>query len=194
MKAPAPKYNKILPPVGNHLARLIEILYIGTEKSEQYGNESYKVRVKWELPNEKAVFKEGDQPKPFVVGKKMTLSMNSKSTLRPFVEGMLGVSLKDEEAFAFDVDDLLGKDCMVYVTIDEKGENTYVNVNNATPVPKGMVCPPPFNPLNILSYEKWNEDFFQKLPEFLRKEISATPEYRKMKGEPNVDVNDVPFD
>ncbi len=196
MKAPKPQFNRILPPPGNHLARLIEIIYIGTQKSEQYGNESFKIRMKWELPNEKAVFKEGDTEKPFVVSKKMTLSMGGKSTLRPFAEGMLGTTLKDEEAYAFDIDELIGCACMLYVTIDEKGDATYVNINNATPVPKGMVCPPPFNDIKILSYEKWNEDYFQKLPEFIRDEMTKTPEYAVMRGgktKEQINADESPF-
>lgn len=194
MKAQKPEYTRQLPPVGNHVARVINIIYLGTQHSDKYGD-IFKMRITWELPNEKAVFKEGEPEKPFVVSKETSLSMGQKSTLRPIVEGILGVALTDDEAYNFDLDQLVGMSCMLYITHEEGETAKYSKVNTATPLPKGLVCPPPFNELKILSFEKWNEEFFQKLPQFIREKITSSKEYKKMKGDTVEEVNpeDVPF-
>lgn len=195
MKAPKPNYTRQLPPVGNHVARLINIVYLGTQHSPQYGD-TFKLRLTWELPNEKAVFKENEGEKPFVVSKETSLSMGTKSALRPIVEGMLGCALQDEEAYNFDIDELLGKDCMLYVTIEENDKGKFAKINTATPLPKGMVCPPPVNNIKVLSFEKWDDDFFNKLPEFIRTKITQSKEYKQMKGEKieEISVDDIPFE
>lgn len=196
MKAPKPTYTRILPPPGNHVARVVSIVYLGTQHSEQFGD-TYRVRTTWELPLEKAVFKEGEGEKPFLVSKETSLSMGKKSTLRPFVEGMLGCALQDEEAYNFDLDEILGKECMLYISIDEAESGKYVKVNSATPVPKGMTCPPAVNPVEVLSFDKWNQSLFEKLPDFLKEKVSKSKEYKAMKGiapmEASIHPDDIPF-
>ena len=194
MKVPKPEFTRQLPPIGNHVARVINVIYLGTQHSDKYGD-AYKMRLTWELPNEKMVLKEGETEKPFVVSKETSLSMGQKSTLRPIVEGILGVALTDDEAYNFDLDQLVGMSCMLYITHEEGETVTYAKVNTATPLPKGLVCPPPFNELKILSFEKWDEEFFQKLPQFIREKITSSKEYKKMNGEivEDVSADDVPF-
>lgn len=189
MRAPKPSYTRLLPPVGNHVARLINIIYLGTQHSDQYGD-TYRMRLTWELPNELAEFKEGDGEKPFVVSKETSLSMGRKSTLRPLVEGMLGCALEDDEAYNFDIDLLLGKECMIYVTIEENEVGKFAKVNSVTPLPKGMTCPPAFNEAKILSFEKWNQEYFDKLPDFIKNKVMLSKEYKEMKGEISVENDD----
>jgi len=135
MKAPKPNYTRQLPPIGNHVARLINIVYLGTQHSPQYGD-TFKLRLTWELPNEKAVFKENEGEKPFVVSKETSLSMGTKSALRP--------------------------------------------IDN----------------IKVLSFEKWDDEFFNKLPEFIRTKITQSKEYKEMKEEKveEISLDDVPFD
>ncbi len=184
MIAPKSTVNRVLPPVGTHIGRVIEIIYLGTQKVTWKGQdkELFKVRIKWELPLKKHVFKEGDKEKPFVVNSEYTLSMGSKANLRPIVEGIIGVSLKDEEANAYDLDDLLGQSCLVSITHKEGESGKYVIVNTTSPLMEGQTCPPPFNAIRILSFDKWNEEFFTSLPDFIKDKITSSKEYKKMKG------------
>ena len=209
MIPPKTQGNKKLPPAGTHVARVIEIIYMGTNESPYTNADGSKkslneIRVKWELPNETVVFKEGDEPKPFVVTKKLTLSMFKKSSLRPIVEGIIGVSLKDEEADSFDVDNIIGKACLLSISIEEGENGKFVSINGASPLIRGMIAPPQFNPSKILSFDKWDEDLFQAQPEFIRKKIETSREYRKMKNPPvvtppvgypteTINPDDIPF-
>lgn len=197
---------KVLAPTGTFVARVIEILYLGTTTSpykDDAGNAKQisEVRLKWELPTKLHVFKEGEGAKPFVVSKKMTFSMFKKATLRPFVEAALGVSLKDEEADKFDIDEVMGKTCLLSVDKDENDFGTFNVVKSAIPLPEGTIVPLQVNASRIISFEKWNEEAFQNLPDFLRKRIEASKEYQEMKfgkksADPRVDAVDsseIPF-
>lgn len=184
---------RVLAPEGQHVARIVSIVYLGTVKSS-FGD-TFKMRMTWELPNETHKFKDGEQERPFVVSKETSLSMGKKSTLRPIVEGMIGTSLTDEEAYDFDLDDLLGKECQVHIVHEETENGKYANVKSVSPLLKGVNCPPAFNKPSILSYERWSQDAFDALPGFLKDKMMATPEYKKLKGGKVEEANDesIPF-
>lgn len=202
MKAPKPTTNRILPPAGSHVARVVQIIYLGTQKLTWQGQEkeAFRVRITWELPNEKASFKEGEPEKPFVVSKELSLSMGRKSSLRPFVEGILGCSLEDDEAYAFDLDEILGKECQVNLTHKDGEDGKYYIINSASSLLKGVSCPPAFNKVRVLSFDKWDQEFFDSLPDFLKEKITASKEYVKMKGgapanypTDQINPSDIPF-
>jgi len=144
-KRPEKTYEPV--PTGNHVARLYQIIHIGTNEFEYMGEtkKSDKVRLTFELCNEKKVFKEGDEPKPYSISREFGLTMGKKSNLRPFVEGYIGTALDDEEAYAFDLEDLLGKPCMLTVIHATKGDNTYANIVSASPLPRGLEAPDQVN-------------------------------------------------
>lgn len=200
MKAPQPTYTRKLPPAGTHMARLIGLISIGTVKSSFQGEEKegYKIRLTWELPNEQTVFKEGEPEKPFVVSKELGFSMHKKSSLRPIVEGMIGTALSDEEAYAFDIDDLIGMPCVLSIVIDESDKGKYVAIKSASPLMKGTTCPDQINKTQVLSFEKWDEKYFESLPSFIKDKIMTSKEYKVMKGikveeTKEVDEDEIPF-
>jgi hypothetical protein len=77
MKAKQPERTYELVPAGNHVARLYGILHIGTNSFEYMGE------TKFELSNEREVFKEGEEAKPFSISREFGLTMGQKSNLRP---------------------------------------------------------------------------------------------------------------
>lgn len=177
MKAPMKKVESV--EEGNYIARVCKIVYMGTVEGEYKGekNADYKVNITWELPTEMKVWKEGEPEMPTIISKKYTLSMGKKSNLRPIVEGIRG-GMKDEEAYDYDLDDLLGKTCLLSVTygVSETGKEKQ-NVSTSK-VMKGMTIPDAVNEPVILSYSNWNTDVFNALPEFIRNEMKSTPEYK----------------
>lgn len=203
MRAPTPE--RILAPAGTFPARVYSIIYMGTVKGEYKGTptSSYRVRLSWELPTKTRKFKEDEPAKPFSVSKELTLSMGSKSNLRPIVEGMLGVSFTDDDAKSFDIDELLGKDCLINLTHKESPNGKYVAINSTSQLPEGMTCPAAVNPAKILSYEKFDKDYFLTLPKFIKEKMEKTPEFIKMNGGQvetiddylgeTIDPNSIPF-
>lgn len=190
MKAPQTKIQSV--EEGNYVARVCKIIYMGTVEGEYKGekNSAYKVSITWELPTEMKVWKEGEEPKPVFVSKIYTLSMAKKASLRPVVEGIVG-GMTDAEAYEYDLDDLIGKVCLLNITygVSETGKEKQ-NIGTSKLI-KGMTEPDPITAPVILSYTNWNEDVFLALPEFMRKEMEKTVEYRLLKGLEEIDLPSV---
>lgn len=183
---------KVLAPEGTFVGRVISIIEIGTEKTN-FGDKN-QVLITWELPTELHKFNEEEGEKPFVVSSKYTLSLHKKSKLLPIVEGVLGVGLTEDETKSFDLDEILGKECLVNVEHSEDGQ--WSNIKSTTKLLRGVTCPPAVNPLKSLSYEKWDEKVYESLYPSLKERLAKTPEYKKMRNggvDDVIDEDDVPF-
>jgi len=166
-------------PAGTHVARCYQIIHIGTVPDTFQGEDRLvdKVRLVFELPLETADFGKGEQP--FSIGRDFTLSMHEKSGLRAFVQGWLGKAFTDAEASKFDIATLLGKEGMVNVMHRTANTGrTYADIKGASPLVKGMTCPPLVNSAFLLDYD--SEDFdlrFKMLPEWLQNKVSTSAEF-----------------
>jgi len=181
LKAPRSQSSYTLAPKGAHVARLYQLINIGTNEEEYMGEikDLNKVRLTFELPLETKVFKEGSEPKPVVISQDYTLSMGKKANLRRIVEGMIGTSLNDEEAYGFDVESLMGTACLL--TIIHKTSKTgkeRAEIASVSPLMKGQVAPPQVNPTKVLTYSNWDQEFFESLPEFLQEKMMTSQEYQ----------------
>lgn len=192
--APRPERTKI-PPIaaGTHAAIMYKILKIGTVPEEYQGvaKNLQKVYLTFELPNETYVFKEEDGPMPRVISKEFTLSMGEKANLRKFVEGIIGVNLTDDEAYSFDIETLIGKPFLLSVVHKKstKGD-IYANITNSAPLMKGMAVPPQTNETDIMGYDNWDQEKFDKLPDFLKEKMMTSMEYKLMMERKNGKVQD----
>lgn len=171
-------YTNKIAPVGMHLARIYQIIDLGTtEQTGQFGGKKRKVQILFELPLETAVFDQEKGEQPFYARNMYTLSMHEKSTLRKDVHSMLGKQLTDDEAKSFNIFNLLGKECMVNIIHKQSGDKTYANIQTITPVPKGMVCPPAVNPSLVFSTQQPDMEVFRKLPDFVQDKIKLSDEF-----------------
>ncbi len=177
-----------LIPAGTYVARCYSMIEIGTIKDEYQGKPrtSYKVRLAWELPTEKRVFREERGEEPMMISKTYTLSMHEKANLRKDLESWRGKAFSEAEAAAFDITALLGKPCMLNIIHHTGKESGKVRerIAGITTLLKGYEMPPAINPIVRLEYDNWSEEIFNSLPDFLQDEIKSTPEYQLMK-EPN---------
>lgn len=166
-------------PAGTHVARCYQIIHIGTIPDTYQGEPRIvdKVRLVFELPLETADFGKGEQP--FSIGRDFTLSMHEKSALRGFVQNWLGESLSDSDAAKFNVGTMIGKECMLNVMHRTANTGrTYADIKGASPLVKGMTCPPLVNSAFLLDYD--SEDFdlrFKMLPEWLQNKVSSSKEF-----------------
>jgi hypothetical protein len=166
-------------PAGTHVARCYQIIHIGTIVDTYQGEEKLvnKVRLVFELPLETADFGKGEQP--FSIGRDFTLSMHEKSGLRAFVQSWLGKAMSDSDASKFDIGTLLGKEAMVSVMhrTANTGRN-YADLKGASPLAKGMSCPPQVNAAFLLDYDSQDFDLrFKMLPEWLQNKVSSSAEF-----------------
>lgn len=193
---PKPQSNKILTPAGTHLARCIGLVQIGLVKNDfQEGELTEKLWLTLELPEETHVFKEGDEAKPFTISKEYTASMGMKSNLRPIVEGIIGTHLSDEEAYAFDYEELVGRPCLLTVEQGETKSGTMSSwIKSTNALMKGMNVPNAVNPLTLLTYDNWDQATFDKLPAFLKDKMKESKQYKdKFVRSDGVDNSEIPF-
>lgn len=177
---PKPKVSEQIE-AGTYIARCYSMIHIGTVEFEYQGQKksSNKVRITFELPTETKVFKEGEPARPYSISAEYALSLHKKSNLRPVLEGWRGKAFTDEEAENFEISKLVGVPAFLNIIHNEKG---YAEISSISRLPKGMECPPQVNTSQILDYENFNEELFNSLPDFLKKKIESSVEYKKMKG------------
>ena len=181
MALTAPKGKASDPaPKGNHVARLYQIIHIGTNDFEYMGEtkSSDKIRLTFELSNERKAFKDGDEPRPWSVSREFGFSMHAKSKLRPFVEGMVGTALFDKEADNFDFESLLGQECLLNVVHDEKNGSVYANIAGGSPLPKGMDAPAPVNETRMIDVNTATAEEVEALPEFIKSKMFSSVEWQ----------------
>jgi hypothetical protein len=188
---PQEKRDYTPAPAGTHVARLVRILHVGTIITEFEGNKKKtdKVLLSFELPNEKHVFDEAKGEQPFLLYREDTFSYNEKANLRKIVEGIIGRKMTDEEeAGAFEISSLIGMACLVNVIHKDSNGKTFANIATTMPLMKGVEAPAATNKPIVFDYEHFNEEYFQKLPEYLRKKMESSDEYRTMKGLPIIEL------
>lgn len=170
------------PPAGTHSARCYSVIDLGTQES-QFGAR-HKVRLTWELPEEKAVFKEEDGEQPFVISKEYTLSLFEKANLRQDLESWRGKEFTEDERKGFDIFTLLGVPCLLTVVHKTVGDKTYANVTSASKLPKSMTCPKQINPSVQFEIDEGRSATFKELPEWLQKKIEASEEWNGGQNHP----------
>ena len=173
-------------PGGTFAARCYSMVHIGTVEDNIPGKgikKVNKIRISWELPTEKKVFKEEFGEQPIVVHKEFNLSMNEKSNLRKFLESWRGKQFTEEEAKAFDVTKLLGIACLLTIVHKKKADGTgdYADITSVVALPKQMPVDPQINPTFEFNYsEPFDKVKFESLPEWLRKKMMMSDEYKQI--------------
>jgi hypothetical protein len=190
-------FTRELVPAGNYIARCYKMIEIGTVSEIVMGQTKtlHKVRVGWELPTETKVFDQTRGEQPLVIDQEYTLSMNEKSNLRKMLESWRGKAFTEKEAEAFDITKLLGAPCMLNIIHKQsKTGNSYEQISSVTAVPKGFQVPPQVNKNFVLSYDAWNQDLFDSLPDFIKQKMMSSQEYAAMRNphaKTFTDANDI---
>lgn len=191
--APVNKTVYTLAPEGTHVARVYKFMNLGTRFQEYQGKQKpypdTLVTFTLELPNEMNEFEYEDKEtgekktvvKPFVISREFTLSMGKKSNLRPFVEGIIGTTLTDEEAGAFDIEELVGMTCQATIVHQQSKsdpDRKYANLTSVAPLMKGIEVPEPINDQVIQDVNTMTEEEIEKQPEFIQNKIKVSDEWK----------------
>jgi hypothetical protein len=173
--------NFALAPAGVHIARCYGIYDLGTQPDMWLGKPKpqHKIRIAFELPNEKHVFDEKKGEEPFTLSTKYTASTGDRSNFRKTLEAWRGRPFTEEEIKAFDISKLLGVTCLLNV-IHKTGKENKVraNVASISKLVSGQTCPPAINPPRIYQIEEKTGGCFKELPEWIQTEISQSIEFR----------------
>lgn len=162
----------VLAPAGNHIARCVQMIDLGTQYSEFYDKSQHKLIIGWELPSEP----NGDKG-VHIVFKRYTVSLHENSSLRKDLESWRGRKFTDKEREGFDVSKVLGHPCMVNVSHDGRDGRTYANVDAVAPLPKGMECPVQVSGTVKFDIESPDMEVFDTFSDKLKETIKKAKEW-----------------
>jgi len=164
-------------PIGNYQAVCAFVEDIGTHESSYQGTllKKHQIVVCWEL-NEKMIV--GDNAgKPFMISKFYTLSLHEKANLRKDLESWRGKAFSDEELSGFDVEKLIGVNCLLNIIENVKQDGSkFAKVSSISPIIKGMA---PIMPINKVA------------PEWIQKKREQSLEYF---GDGDINIDQTPPD
>lgn len=174
-----------LIPSGNYVARCYKMIQIGTVEEIINGEKKQlqKVRIGWEFPNDQKVFSEEKGLQPISCDEEYTLSMGDKANLRKMLASWRGKDFSPEEAKAFDVTKLVGVSCMVniiHVQSKRDASKIYSKIGSVSSIPKGIQVPAQINKTFILSYDSFDYEKFNLLPDFIKDKMKTSTEFQAL--------------
>jgi hypothetical protein len=105
---------------------MIEVTFAGETKRQ------HKINVAWQIDELR------DDGKPYLVFKRYTLSLHEKANLRKDLESWRGRAFTRDEEMGFDVESVIGANCLLNVQHTERQGKTYANIVAIMPLAKGM--------------------------------------------------------
>jgi hypothetical protein len=127
-------------PVGVHQAVCVDIEDLGMVQSTFLDDKTglpkvqHKIKVYWQISERR------DDNKRFVLSKRYTLSLHEKASLRHDLEAWRGRAFTEDELRGFDVETVMGANCLLNVQHRQSADKTrtYANVVSIMPLVKGM--------------------------------------------------------
>lgn len=122
-------------PEGVHQAVAVDVIDLGQKPNPfKPGATHHKIDIAWQIAERR------DDNKPYLVYKRYTLSLNEKATLRHDLESWRGRPFTREEEMGFDVESIIGANCLVNVQHkkSQDGTKTFANVMSVMPLLKNM--------------------------------------------------------
>ena len=163
-------------PAGVHQAVCVDVVDLGVLDVSWQGQtkRQHKVNIAWQINEDR------DDGKPFLVFKRYTLSLHEKSGLRKDLESWRGRKFTRDEEMGFDVEAVIGANCLLNITHNRVGDRTYANVVSIMPLAKGM---PPIHA----------RDYVRKVDRTPTEHVERAPDYDDSTPPPLTD-DDIQFD
>lgn len=178
----APKTIHLCPP-GTYQAVCFDVWDLGNQKVSIQGHDKiqHKIMIAWELDE---LIKSDDEQngKRFRQYRKYTLSLNDKAALAKDLTGWRGQSFTAEEKKGFDIEGLVGGNCLLGLIHKESGGKTYANIASVSGLPKNMPTIAPESPRAV-------PDWVKKLVEDGKTATTSAPE----EADVPADQDEVPF-
>lgn len=120
-------------PAGTHQAVCVDVIDRGQQPNPfKPGTTQAKIDIAWQIAETR------DDGKAYLVFKRYTLSLNEKASLRHDLESWRGRPFTTDEERRFDVESVIGANCLISIQHNTKGDKTYANVMSVMPLLKGM--------------------------------------------------------
>lgn len=167
-------------PEDTYQAICYAIYDLGTQYNQIFDSMSHKVLVCWEIPEVRIEFeKDGEQVNlPRAISKEFTLSLHPKSNLYATLVNWRGKDFTPQELFGFDIEKLLGANCMLQVIHKKSkdGKKVYANVGTVSKLYKSIEPLKAENKLRSFSFEDGGSPP-EDTPEWILKKIQAAQEW-----------------
>ena len=170
-----------LVPAGTHQGVCYAIWDVGLQKTTFQGKDKiqHKVIVSFEVQE---LIPTGEyQGKRMTISKRYTLSLSDKANLRKDLEGWRGRAFTETELKGFDIEKLIGVNCMLSVVHNTTGDRTYANTSSISKLMKGLE---PMIPENGTDAPEWIKKVREK---------AVDPEAEEPEAAVEDDGGDVPF-
>jgi hypothetical protein len=152
----------------------------------------------WELPEVKLTIEKNEETIELarVISKKYTLSLGEKANLRKDLQSWRGRSFSDDELAGFDLQSILGVNCMIQIIHTKKNDKVYANISVITPLLKSIKPLHAENKIQFFSLED-SEDIPVDTPEWIKDIINTCQELNpknETKSESTTPIDDdIPF-
>lgn len=168
-------------PQGTHLAICYALIDLGTQTETFEGRtkSAHKVRIVWELPNERNA-----EGKPLSIGTFYSVSLHEKAKLRKDLQAWRSKPFTEDELKGFQLVNIVGKPCMLSVIHKARanGDGVSDSIASVSAVVKGLPVPAQENKTLIFDLDAFDRATYDGLPDFLKKMIAASPEGQKALG------------
>lgn len=175
--------GKDIDPVkqGMHQAICYGVYDLGTQFNEVFGNTSHQSYLQFELPSERLeIEKDGEKLNlPRTISLMTRLSLHEKSNLRKHLETWRGKAFTREELQGFNLEKLLGVNCILQILHKTKNDKTYANISAIMPLTKLEKKMTPENQLAFFSFEDGG-DIPENTPEWIVKIIHKSEEWKQI--------------
>lgn len=178
-------------PEGQHIMVCSRIIDMGTQPgSAQFPTPKRKIRIFWELPNEKVEYTDKDgnaQSGPVLHSEQYTVSFHEKANLRKTLESWRGSKFTQAD-FAgppngFHLSKLLGVPALAQIVHDHKDGTTYANLNSIMMPPKEM-----FDQYKdciagerlFFDLDAFDQGVFDTLSDRVKEKIMSSPEFQRL--------------
>lgn len=165
-----------LPSPEPSLAVCYQVVDLGTSDNG-FGNLSRKVRIGWELVDQKM-----KDERPFVIGKFYTLSLHEKSNLRKDLVAWRNKEFTKDELAGFALKNLLGAWCTLGIAHVEKNDKTRAQITSIAGISKrekeAVKEIKPYNEPVYFDFAEYDQDAFNKIPEWIQKYILESVEWK----------------
>lgn len=142
-----------LAPAGTFQAVCYNVWDLGHQKELRSEKVAIvpRIIIGWELSE---TITSGDEMdgKRYVVSKRYRLSLHEKSSLFKDLISWRNRSFTDAEKLSFDVEKVIGINCMLNIVHNVAGDKTFANVASIMSLPKGMM---PMRPENGRTTPEW---------------------------------------
>ena len=165
---------------------------LGTQYMQTFETSARKVMLVWELPEQRIEIEGKD--KPMAISKEYTLSLHKKANLRADLESWRGKGFTEKELEGFEIDNLLGVNCMVNIIHKPNAEGrNYARIASIMPLMKGYAKKKSENPVAHFSFDDGEIKIPEDMPDWIRDKVKSSDEWEAFMS-PNRHQDEQGFD